>query len=146
MLVLIPNNVKMGLFTPQRKLVRSWTARNLIVSVGEILLARLIMEEAVTAPTHMAIGDGAVVSTSAMTALQGTEHLRSVVIPSRSDATILYTASFTATSTVTVREAGIFNAASAGTMLARWLTTEFVFPSTYTFQAEWSARIAGIGA
>ena len=98
---------------------------NLVVAVGkEHVTARLRDDGSDGAMSHMAIGTGTGAAASADTAL-GTEAVRTV-FDATADITGTNTIKFVTTfaavgsgSDVAVTEAGIFNGASTGTMLAR---------------------------
>ena len=95
---------------------------NLVVTTGKNYIAAKIVAttNSPVSMTHMAIGTGTGTPAAADTTL-GTEIGRVSLSGSTvSTNTVTYTATFPAgTGTGAVTEAGIFNAASAGTMLAR---------------------------
>jgi len=128
-------------FDKKGKLVQIFDGSNLITSAGLALIAGRMVDDTDAEPSHMAIGSSAAVSTVAMTALQGTEHERvAFTTASHAAAATTYTASFGTGlgSTVTVNEVGIFNAASTGTMLARFLTNQFELSVGETFEVSWT--------
>lgn len=98
--------------------------KNLVVTTGRtFIIARMATTGQPNQMSHMAIGSSSTAPAAGQTAL--TSQLAIVALAtaggSPSGTSITYTATFGAgvgTST-TVQEAGIFNAASAGTMLAR---------------------------
>ena len=93
--------------------------KNLVVTIGkEFIAARMVGTPAEM--SHMAIGSGMVAAAGANTALG--QELGRVALESDSAAGVVvtYTATFPpGTGTGAVTEAGVFNAASAGTMLCR---------------------------
>lgn len=93
---------------------------NLVVTTGLNYIVSRMKDATATAMSHMAIGSGSSAASAGNTAL-GTELGRVTLTSSTvSTNTIQYVASFPAgTGTGTVYEAGILNAASAGTMLCR---------------------------
>lgn len=96
---------------------------NLVVLVGrQFIAARMKTTGQPVEMTHMSIGSGTVAPASGDTTL-GTELGRvanTIAGGTVSSNTIQYSATFPAgTGTGAITEAGIFNAASAGTMLAR---------------------------
>lgn len=98
------------------------TIPNQVVAVGKEWVADRISANTVGVMTHMAIGEsGAAVNPLTDSAL-GTQLAIVALtgIGEPSGATVTYSASFAAAvGTGTLREAGLFNAASSGIMLAR---------------------------
>jgi hypothetical protein len=97
--------------------------KNLVVTAGKQFIAQSMLKTTTNSPaamTHMAIGAGAVAAAAGDTAL-GSELGRVALASSGvAGAVVTYTASFPAgTGAGAVTEAGVFNAASAGTMLCR---------------------------
>ena len=97
------------------------TEENLVVSAGLTYIASRMKNTAADAMTHMALGSGttteAAGQTDLVTLLGSREALDSTTASSN---TIVYVAAFEAgDATGAVTEAGIFNAASGGTMLCR---------------------------
>lgn len=92
---------------------------NLVVATGKTYIAARMVGTP-TAMSHMAVGSGTTAAATGDTAL-GTELGRASLTSSTSTgAVVTYVASFGAgTGTGAVTEAGIFNASSSGTMLAR---------------------------
>lgn len=104
---------------PDGELKERRELRNLVVTAGKGLIASRMCNTG-TSPTHMAVGTGAVAPAAGDTTL-GTEAARVALTsatPSSNVAT--YVATFAAgTGTGALTEAGIFNAASSGTMTCR---------------------------
>ncbi len=97
------------------------TEKNLVVTTGLTYIASRMKDASATAMTHMGLGSGttteAAGQTDLTTLLGSREALDSTTASSN---TIVYVASFEAgDATGAVTEAGIFNAASSGTMLCR---------------------------
>lgn len=117
--------------------------RNLVVNDGLYLIGQLIGSSGVQ-PSHMAIGDNGDATTKDMTTLQGSEHSR-IACDSINvvDNEITYKATFGSniTGDATVREGGIFNDASAGVMLCRFVTGEFTLFSGQSCEVEWILSI-----
>jgi hypothetical protein len=94
--------------------------KNLVVTVGKNFVASRMVGTASNVMSHMAIGSSgtaAAVGDTALGAELGRVALASAVATTN---VVTYTATFPAgTGTGAVVEAGIFNAASAGTMLCR---------------------------
>lgn len=94
--------------------------KNLVVSVGKTFIASRMVGVAANVMSHMAIGSSSTSPAAADTGLGGELGRVALGSSSASGAVATYTASFPAgTGTGAVVEAGIFNAASAGTMLCR---------------------------
>ena len=93
---------------------------NLVVTAGKGYVASRIKDATATAMSHMAIGSGTGAAAAGNTAL-GTELGRvSLTSTDVSAAVVTYVGTFAAgTGTGAVTEAGILNASSGGTMLAR---------------------------
>lgn len=94
--------------------------KNLVVTVGKNFVASRMVGTTAAVMSHMAIGSSATAAAAGDTAL-GTE-LGRVALGSSTATTnvVTYTATFPAgTGTGAVVEAGILNAASAGTLLCR---------------------------
>tara|TARA_X000001036_G_C20610904_1_gene778946 strand:+ start:500 stop:949 length:450 start_codon:yes stop_codon:yes gene_type:complete len=97
------------------------TERNLVVTTGLNYIASRIKDASATAMTHMALGSGTTAAaagqTDLVTLLGAREALDSTTVTANA---VAYVASFEAgDATGAVTEAGIFNAASSGTMLCR---------------------------
>lgn len=105
--------------------VKSTDTHNLVVNTGLAYIASRLKDASETVMTHMGIGSGTTAAAAADTALGS--QLARVVIDSTTIVTtsvtgdsVQYVATFAAgTGTGAVTEAGIFNAASGGTMLSR---------------------------
>ena len=97
------------------------TERNLVVTTGLNYIASRMKDASATAMTHMALGSGTTAAaagqTDLVTLLGAREALDSTTVTANA---VAYVASFEAgDATGAVTEAGIFNAASSGTMLCR---------------------------
>lgn len=104
------------------RVVREGT--NLVVKTGRELVAERVLGNAQASPSHMAIGDSNAPVVDSQTTLQGTELARSAFSSSsRTGNELIYSASFTngGASAWNVQEGGVFNAATAGTMLSRFI-------------------------
>lgn len=95
------------------------TIKNLVVNAGKAFIASRMVGTP-TAMSHMAIGSSTTAAANPDTALGGELGRVALASSGSSGAVVTYTASFPAgTGTGAVVEAGIFNAASGGTMLCR---------------------------
>lgn len=94
--------------------------KNLVVSVGKTFIASRMVGTTAAVMSHMAIGASSTAAAASDSTL-GAELGRVALASSNaSGAVVTYTASFPAgTGTGAVVEAGVLNAASAGTMLCR---------------------------
>jgi hypothetical protein len=99
---------------------------NLVVTTGLAYITSRMKDATATAMTHMAVGSSSTAAATGQTALQaelsGRAALTSttVVTTTTTSDSIQYVATFGAgVGTGSVVEAGVFNAASAGTMLCR---------------------------
>lgn len=117
---------------------------NLVVDAGKSLVAEILENNSGTpaSPSHIALGSSGVAVDAAQTALQGTEHHRDSATLSRTDNVLSLDATIShSASDVTVEEAGIFNDASAGTMLARWLVQSFTFSNGDSVDITWALTV-----
>lgn len=116
------------------------SGKNLVVTAGLGLIASRMCDANDATVGYMAIGSSATVTTATMTTLVGTEHERVATSNSHSGADVTYTATFGSGlgSLVTINEIGLFNATPGGTMLARFLTTEFTLNSGETLSVTWT--------
>lgn len=121
------------------RIKKSIKGHNLIVTVGAQEIAKIVASSTSgTRPTHMAIGTSTSAPVAAQTDLVGTATRRPLGSTSRSSNQITYSCTFgTGVGTFTVQEAGLFNAAAAGQMFARWLTGAFVKGSTDALTITW---------
>ena len=118
---------------------------NLVMAVGKNLVASIISSTS-DRPSHMALGDDETAVDSAQTDLQGTELVRAAFDSNTVNGRIL-----TLVKTFTnpgpgnwdVREAGIFNDPSAGTMFARWLPSPNIFASGDAVKISWHLDFGG---
>ena len=94
--------------------------KNLVVTVGKNFVASRIVGVAQNVMSHMALGTSSTAAAAGDTAL-GAELARNALASgTATNAIVTYTATFAAgTATGAIVEAGIFNAASAGTLLCR---------------------------
>lgn len=93
---------------------------NLVVTAGKQFVATRMVGTAAGVMSHMAVGTSATAADAANVTL-GTELARVALTSGvQSGVTAVYTATFPAgTGTGAITEAGVFNASSSGTMLAR---------------------------
>ena len=117
--------------------------KNLVVNAGLAYIASRMKDATATAMSHMAVGSGAVAAASANTALGselGRVALTSTTVTSNS---VAYVATFGAgVGTGAVTEAGLFNAASAGTMLCRTVFAVVNKEAGDTMSITWTVTIS----
>jgi hypothetical protein len=94
--------------------------KNLVVTVGKNFVASRMVGTASAVMSHMAIGEDDTAAAAGDTALGSEVGRVSLASATATDNVVTYTATFPAgTGTGAIVEAGIFNAASAGTLLCR---------------------------
>lgn len=115
---------------------------NLVVSTGTAFIASRMKDATATVMSHMAIGSGTTAAASANTGL-GTELGRAALTSTTVTGNqIVYTASFAAgTGTGAITEAGIFNAASSGSMLCRTVFPVVNKDTADTMSITWTVTI-----
>jgi len=121
---------------------------NLVVNAGVALIADRLKDTSSTVMSHMAIGTTNTAAAGAQTALVA-EAAR-VALTSTSNATttvsndsLTYVATFApGTGTGTIVEAGLFNADTAGTMLARTVFSGIVKGSGDYLEVTWTVKVA----
>lgn len=119
----------------------TFKVKNLVVTTGKNLIASRLGSTA-TAMSHMAIGSGTVAPAASDTTL-GTE-LGRVALTSTTVNTnvVTYVATFGAgVGTGAITEAGLFNAASAGTMLCRTTFSVINKSASDTLTINWNVTI-----
>lgn len=121
--------------------------KNLVTTLGKTLMASVFKNTSdSTRVTHAALGDDASAPEASQTAL-GNEHaagwIRAAVTGTNTDNNTRFTATWTATTTETIREAGLFTAAAAGTMVARFLVQEVQINNGDTLDLTWTLNFGG---
>lgn len=118
----ITGSLKIDVFSPDGSLKDSREVKNLVVTSGKTFIASRMVGVASNVMSHMELGTGTTAAAVGDTALQTVISASRTALTSGTSSTnvVTYVASFPAgTGTGAVTEAGIFNAASAGTMLCR---------------------------
>jgi len=115
-------------------------APNLVTNAGKALFANLFIGSG-TAPTHIALGTGTTAAAAGDTALE-TEVYREAATRSRVTITVTndgsqYTKTFTIDATHSLTEAGLMNAAAAGTLACRQVYTALPVLSGDSLKATW---------
>lgn len=117
--------------------------KNLVVDAGKALIASRLVGTASAAIGYIELGSGTATANSAQTTLvTPLANYRSSGTVSSSGVTATISASFSYASTVTVTEAGIFNASSGGTMLCRTVFPAITKLSTDTLTVTWNVTIS----
>lgn len=113
-------DVKVALTAPDGSIKEEREIKNLVVTTGLNFIASRMKDGTASVMSHMAVGSGTASAALANTAL-GTELGRvALTATTVSGNAVTYTATFgPGTGTGAVTEAGVFNAASSGTMLCR---------------------------
>jgi hypothetical protein len=122
--------------------------QNLVVTTGLSYLISRAKDATATAMSHIAVGTGTTVAATTQTALVG--EVARVALTSTTQVTttvtgdaIQYVATFPAGSgTAALTEAGIFNAASGGTMMARTVFAVINKGALDTLTITWKITIA----
>jgi hypothetical protein len=145
----ITGEVCLELFDENGELKDLRNVHNLVVDAGENHIAdQLSSSPGGSAMSHMAIGTGSTAAAFGDTAL-GTEIDRNA-LTSRTDAgnVVTYVGTWAAGdgTNAALREAGIFNAASAGTMLARAVYANIDKQAGDTLTITWTVTIGTAGA
>lgn len=93
---------------------------NMIVSIGKQFIMERLISNIPTQINHMAIGSGTTAPVSTDSTLEAELSRLGIGMPLRNNTTVTFTGIFPAgNGTGTISEAGLFNALSGGTMLAR---------------------------
>ena len=93
---------------------------NLVVDTGKAFVASRMKDDTATAMSHMAIGTSTTAASSSDTTLGSEADRQALTSTTVTDNDITYVATFGAgDGTGAITEAGIFNAASSGTLLCR---------------------------
>ncbi len=120
------------------------TEKNLVVTTGLNYIASRMKDATATAMTHMGFGSGttavAAGQTDLVTLLGSRETLDSTTVTANA---VAYVASFEAgDATGAVTEAGIFNAASSGTMLCRTVFSVVNKAADDTMTVTWTITLS----
>jgi hypothetical protein len=135
-----------GLFTwvrISRRGVPLWAGKNFIPKAGRDLLAALITQASNSPPSHIAIGTNGIAAHDLMTSLQSAEVQRNACSVVLAGNTLTCSANF-GTGLVgehIIAEAGVFNAASAGVMLARVRPSAFTIGPGDSVDIAWELRL-----
>ena len=137
-------NLKLVLTDEHGNVKQEEEVKNLVVTVGKNYIASRMKDATATAMTHMEVG------TSSTAAAVGDTTLVAAVASSRTTLTsttvttnsVAYVCSFAAgTGTGALTEAGLFNAASAGTMLCRTVFSVINKGAADTLGITWTVTV-----
>lgn len=118
---------------------------NLVVSAGITFIASRMKDATATAMSHMAVGTGATAAAAGNTTLVTESARVTLTSTTANPTTVVYVASFPAgTGTAGLQEAGIFNAASAGTMLCRTTFSVINKGANDTMTVTWTITLAAV--
>lgn len=141
--VSVKGNLNVKLLDEAGSLKDERNIKNLVVSLGKEHIADRMISNTAVVMSHMAVGSSNTAPIVSNTVL-GNELAR-VALDSatRSNATITYAATYSAgVGTGTIAEAGIFNDASAGTMLCRTSFNEVNKAAGDTLVITWNVTVS----
>lgn len=128
-----------------------WTVYNSLMNAGFAQLALLAGDASAVPFTYLELGTSSTAVAASQTALQsaittnGLERAAATVsrvTTTQTNDTLQLVKTWTSTGSHTVEEVGVFNAASAGTMLARALTSTKVIVSGETITGTYKIKFA----
>lgn len=131
--------------------IEKFTVYNSIMNVGFAQLALLAGDASATPFTYLELGTSSTAVAASQTALQGAivdsglaraSATVSRVTTTQTNDTLQLVYTWTASGTKTIEEIGIFNASSAGVMLARALTTSKSVVSGDTYTATYKVKFS----
>ena len=141
--VKVVGKLHIQLFDADGNLKHEYHESNLVVNSGLNYIASRMKDASTTAMSHMAVGSGAVAPAGGNTALGselGRVALTSTTVTANA---IAYVADFAAgTGTGAITEAGIFNAASSGTMLCRSTFGVVTKSATDSIRITWTITVS----
>ena len=117
---------------------------NLIVTVGKAFVASALITIPSISFLYMAVGTSTTATAIGQIALIGTELARVATTNTNpTSVTTQFVASFgSGVGTGTIEEAGLFSAASAGSMFSRYLTGTFAKGATDTLAVTWTITVS----
>ena len=122
-------------------IVEEREANNLIVTTGKAFIASRMASASASVMSHMAIGTSNTAPAAGDTTL-GSESARvALASTTANNNDVVYVATFpagTPSSTASIVEAGLFDAASGGTLLCRSLMGVITKPSTMSLTITWT--------
>lgn len=135
------------LFNEKGEVKERFKANNLIVTTGKNgIAAQLLPTPDIGKPSYMGIGSSSTAPAAGDTALGSeltTSGTRAAITTTRSGNVVSFVASFGAgVGTGTVREAGIFNASTGGSMYSRVTFSDINKGASDTLQLTWTYTIS----
>lgn len=138
--------LKISLYDKDGQLKKETTVPNMVVYTGKVFITQSMVKTTTNTPpamSHMALGVGNVApitsNTTLMTEFSGGGNSRAAMSANVAGNVVTYSATFAAGNcTGAITEAGIFNAASAGTMLARTVFDVFNKDVSDTLIISWN--------
>lgn len=116
--------------------------KNLVVNAGKDFIASRMKDTAKAAMTHVGVGSGSTAPAAGDTALQTQIVRQPLTSTTVTGSQVAYSASFPAgVGTGTWREAGLFNAPSAGDMLARTVFGDLTKGATDSVVVNWTVTV-----
>ena len=137
-------NLKLVLTDENGNIKQEEEVKNLVVTVGKNYIASRMKDATATAMTHMEVGTSSTAAAVGDTALVAAVASSRVTLTSTTVTTnsVAYVASFPAgTGTGALTEAGIFNAASAGTLLCRTVFSVINKGAADTLVITWTVTV-----
>ena len=137
-------NLKLVLTDEHGNVKQEEEVKNLVVTVGKGFIASRMKDATATAMTHMEVGTGTTAAAVGDTALQTAVASSRVTLTSTTVTTnnVAYVATFPAgTGTGALTEAGLFNAASSGTMLCRTVFSVINKGAADTLGITWTVTV-----
>ena len=141
----VTGQVSISLYDKDGNLKDGREIKNLVVNAGKGFIASRMISGGASVMSHMALGSGTTAPAAGDTALESLLGVREILDSSTSPASgvVLYTSSFEAgDATGAVTEAGIFNAATDGTMLCRTTFDTINKSATDTLSVTWTITIS----
>lgn len=140
--VKVTGRVKVQLFDESGQLKYEMEGPNAVVNTGDAFITSRMAGTSSAVMSHMAVGSNNAAVIGAQTTL-GAETARvALASTTPSSNTIAYVATFGAgVGTGTIAEAGIFNAASVGTMLARTVSVSLTKGATDVLTVTWTITV-----
>lgn len=117
---------------------------NMVMTVGKNMIASRLVGTATNIISHMAVGSGGATAPAVgQTALVSEISRVAITAGTATNAIVTYTATFgPGVGTGSINECGLFNAASAGTMLARSNSVIVTKGASDTLALTWTVTIA----
>lgn len=141
----VTGQVSISLYDQNGNLKDGREVNNLVVTTGRGFIASRMVTGGASVMSHMALGSGSTAPAAGDTALESLLGVREILDSSSTPASgvVLYSSSFEGgDATGAVSEAGIFNAASGGTMLCRTTFDTINKSATDTLSVTWSITIS----